>query len=98
VNANAANPHFEVPAADSAPVQHGDLLLLDLWAKERERGSIYADITWTVVVGDRVPEKHAAVFQVVRDARGRGHRLARDHFRRGQADPGLRARPRRARR
>jgi Xaa-Pro dipeptidase len=84
VNANAANPHFEVPAADSAPVQHGDLLLLDLWAKERERGSIYADITWTVVVGDRVPEKHAAVFQVVRDARDAAIAMARDHFHAGK--------------
>ncbi len=83
VNANAANPHFEVPETDSAPVRRGDLLLVDTWAKEKSPGSIYADITWTTFVGDRVPEEISSVFQIVRDARDAAIAKAREAFRSG---------------
>jgi len=69
VNAHSADPHFEVPVSGSASIKSGDLLLFDVWAKERAAGSIYADITWTAYVGEKVPEEMAAVFKVVREAR-----------------------------
>ncbi len=84
VNADAANPHFEVPAAGSAPVRRGDLLLVDMWAKESVPGSIYADITWTAVVGDRVPDEVERIFRLVRDARDAAVSRAREAFRSGQ--------------
>jgi len=83
VNAHAADPHFDVPATGSAPVRRGDLLLVDMWAKERQSGAIYADITWTAYVGDRVPEEMQAVFRVVRDARNAAIALAGERFRAG---------------
>ncbi len=83
VNADAANPHFEVPETGSAPVRRGDLLLVDLWAKERAPGAIYADITWTAFVGERVPREIASVFRVVRDARDAAVARARAAFRSG---------------
>lgn len=84
VNANAANPHFEVPDTGSAPVKKGDLLLVDMWAKEKAPGAIYADITWTAFVGERVPAEIDAVFCVVRDARDAAINRAREAFRNGQ--------------
>lgn len=83
VNAHAADPHFEVPESGSAPVGRGDLLLLDVWAKEAARGSIYADITWTTYIGETVPDEIARVFEVVRDARNRTAERARAAFRSG---------------
>ncbi|MBI4583327.1 MAG: aminopeptidase P family protein [Planctomycetes bacterium] len=69
VNEHSADPHFEVPAAGSAPVREGDLLLFDVWAKEKAPGSIYADITWCGFAGQAPPPEMARVFEVVRAAR-----------------------------
>ncbi len=68
-NAHSADPHFNTVAQDSAPIRRGDFVLLDLWAKEPGEDSIYADITWTGFVGDRVPDYHAEIFAIVRSAR-----------------------------
>ena len=83
VNEHAADPHFEVPERGSSPVRRGDLLLVDVWAKERGPGAIYADITWTAVVGDQVPDEVARVFGIVRDAREAAVSRARSSFRSG---------------
>jgi Xaa-Pro aminopeptidase len=45
------------------------LLLIDLWAKRAEAGSVYADITWTGYVGQTVPVKHREIFGLVRQGR-----------------------------
>ena len=67
---HSADPHFETPASGGAPLDEGTFVLIDLWAKEPT--GVYADITWTGFVGDAVPPRHAAVFEVVRAARDAG--------------------------
>jgi Xaa-Pro dipeptidase len=69
VNANAANPHFAPSAEHDAPVRRGDLVLLDLWAKEPGADSVYADLTWMAYAGERGPEEYARVFAIVAEAR-----------------------------
>lgn len=69
VNAHSADPHYGPSLEGSAPVQQGDLVLIDLWAKQPGPGSVYADITWTGFVGPSVPARHQEVFQIVRQAR-----------------------------
>jgi Xaa-Pro dipeptidase len=69
VNAHSADPHYGPSASGSAAIAEGDLVLIDLWAKRPEPGSVYADITWTGYVGPQVPAKHSEVFAVVREAR-----------------------------
>src|SRR5689334_14071622 len=46
VNAHSADPHYQPGPDHSSPVRRGDFLLIDLWAKEKAAGSVYADITW----------------------------------------------------
>ncbi len=84
VNENAAMPHFEVPETGSATVREGDLLLFDLWAKERGAGSIYADITWCGFVGKSPGEEMKTVFDVVRRAREAAFELCDESFRAGR--------------
>ncbi|HMD42012.1 MAG TPA: M24 family metallopeptidase [Candidatus Acidoferrum sp.] len=72
VNANASDPHYGPSREKSASINEGDLLLLDVWGKQRAAGSVYYDITWVGYLGRKVPEKYAKVFKVVRDARDRG--------------------------
>jgi Xaa-Pro dipeptidase len=67
-NANAANPHYEPTDAGFAPIRRGDFVLLDMWAKLDEAGSVYYDITWTGVCGEPSAEQHR-IFGIVRDAR-----------------------------
>ncbi len=69
VGAHSADPHYTPEVRDSAPIQRGDFLLIDLWAKEKDTESVYADITWTGFVGETVPAEHARIFEIVRHAR-----------------------------
>jgi Xaa-Pro aminopeptidase len=70
VNANAADPHYVPPATGSAPIQEGDLVLIDLWAKSGEfERAIYADMTWMAYVGTEVPNRYTKAFAAVVKAR-----------------------------
>ncbi|MFL5575898.1 MAG: M24 family metallopeptidase [Gemmatimonadaceae bacterium] len=67
VGPNAANPHYEPTAALSRPIAAGDVLLVDLWARERSGGP-YADQTWMASLG-APGDRARAVWGAVRDAR-----------------------------
>jgi Xaa-Pro aminopeptidase len=69
VNAHAADPHYSPPEKGSAAIRRGDLILIDLWAKDQAPGSMYGDITWTGFVGETIPARQAEVFAVVAAAR-----------------------------
>lgn len=75
VNANASDPHYGPTKERSAEIREGDLLLLDVWGKEKKPGSVYYDITWVGYLGKEVPEKFAKVFKVVREARDKAVEL-----------------------
>lgn len=92
---NAANPHY-APSADTPRlVVQGDVLLVDLWAREIG-GGVYADQTWMASLGapsDRV----VTVWEAVRDARDAALALLQERIasgtpvRGGEADDAARA-------
>ena len=69
IGPNAALPHYDVPQSGSSQIKRGDLLLIDIWAKVREEGAVYADITWMGQVSETVEERYAQVFSIVAAAR-----------------------------
>jgi Xaa-Pro aminopeptidase len=69
VNAHSADPHYAPTEGRTSPIRAGDFLLLDIWAKRPDPGSVYADITWTGFLGPAVPARHEEIFQVVRAGR-----------------------------
>jgi Xaa-Pro dipeptidase len=69
VNANSANPHYEPTQEIHSPLQKGDFVLLDLWAKKDKPRSVYADITWTGFIGATVPDEYEKIFQIVKGGR-----------------------------
>ncbi len=69
VNANAANPHYEPTEKINTPIEKGDFVLIDLWAKANDKEGVYSDITWTGYVGETVPDKYSKIFNIVREAR-----------------------------
>jgi len=92
---NAANPHY-APSADTPRlVQRGDVLLVDLWARETG-GGVYADQTWMASLGEPRAEV-VQVWEAVRDARDAALELltsriaAGEPVRGGEADDAARA-------
>lgn len=69
INEHSSDPHFEPTQEASSIIREGDWVLIDLWARLPGDDSVFADITWTAFVGDRVPEDHQKVFDAVTGAR-----------------------------
>ncbi len=69
VNGHAANPHYFPRPETDTPIRRGDLVLIDLWARQPHDDAIYGDITWVAYAGEAVPQRIQSVFEVVRDAR-----------------------------
>ena len=73
--ANAADPHYSPSADRKRLINRGEVLLIDLWA--REPGNVYADQTWMASLGDASPRAQE-VWEAVRDARDAAIALLRD--------------------
>lgn len=80
VNANSAAPHYGPTPEHHSPINKGDFVLIDLWAKLDKPNSVYADITWTSFVGERAPDEVVKVFNVVRDARDAATEFVKEAF------------------
>lgn len=84
VNGNSAMPHYEPTRERHSPINKGDFVLIDLWAKADRPDSVYADITWTSFVGQNVPDEVTKVFNVVRDARDAATDFVKEAFSAGR--------------
>ncbi len=69
VNANSAMPHYLPNATMHAPIKRGDFVLLDVWAKLKQPGAVYADLSWTGYVGETIPAEYERIFRIVSAAR-----------------------------
>ncbi len=76
VNAHSGNPHYAPTEEQSSPIQAGDFVLIDLWAKLDQPHSVYYDITWTASVGGPARSEIVNVFEIVSGARDRAAAFA----------------------
>ncbi len=81
VGPHSSDPHFETKRGpDDTPMEQGDFVLIDLWAKvDRPRG-VYSDYTRVGYIGEEVPQQYEDVFQVVASARDAAIAKVRDAF------------------
>jgi Xaa-Pro aminopeptidase len=84
VNEHPTNPHFEPTPENSYVVKKGDTVLIDLWAKKKEPGSIFYDITWCGYIGSEPPAKYVEMFDIVLDARNTALNFVRQKFASGE--------------
>ena len=84
INQNAASPHYQPNAEKFSPIKRGDFLLLDVWAKLKDPGAVYADQTWTGYVGEEPTDEHVKIFTIVRDARDAAIEFVRDSIKAGR--------------
>lgn len=73
---NAANPHYEPTAESPRIIRPGEVVLIDLWAKEGDTG-VYADQTWMASIG-KPSEQASEIWKAVRDARDAAIDLVRN--------------------
>jgi Xaa-Pro dipeptidase len=94
IGPNAANPHYEPTTLSSATINRGDILLVDLWA--REKNGVFADQTWMGSLG-APSERDNKVWLAVRDARDAAIAILRERIggrksvRGGEVDDAARA-------
>ena len=69
IGKNASNPHYGPTEEKHSPIEMGDLVLIDMWAKYQDEEAPYADITWMGYVGKEVPQKYQERFSIVKAAR-----------------------------
>ncbi|MFQ5633388.1 MAG: M24 family metallopeptidase, partial [bacterium] len=84
VNGNASNPHYAPTKDTFSPIEKGDCILIDLWAKEDVPNSIYGDITWVGFAGKNPPAEYAKIFEIDRDARDKAVTFLRESHAQGK--------------
>lgn len=84
VNENASNPHYEPSDGVTRPIRRGDFVLIDMWAKLDQPGSVYYDITWTGYCGPDPRPEIRKVFEIVSGARDRAIERVQEAVRAGQ--------------
>ena len=84
VNSHSGDPHFEPRADRSEHMAEGDFVLLDIWAKTKDRDACYYDITWTGFIGNNPSDRQREVFAIVRDARKLGCETVQKAFAAGR--------------
>jgi Xaa-Pro dipeptidase len=87
-NAHCSNPHYMPTPENQTPIQRGDVVMLDFWARLDRPNAVYADHTWMAFAGDRIPARLADVFGIVATARDRAIDFVRDAVDRGQTIQG----------
>jgi len=82
VEANAGNPHYEPTASVRAPIKKGQLVLIDMWAKEKSTDGVYGDITWMAFAGtkDEIPERYRRIFETLVEARDTAVAYLKEHI------------------
>jgi len=78
VNANASNPHYDPKADACSEIRRGDKVLIDMWGKLDQPGTVYYDITWVGYCGDAAPGDMQRVFDVVKGGRDRAIQRVKD--------------------
>jgi Xaa-Pro dipeptidase len=91
VNENTSNPHYSPPEFNSASIQPGDFILIDLWCKKKSPGSVYADITRVAVAASQPTAQQKEIFNIVKDARDAATHFIKENYAKGNHIQGWQA-------
>ena len=65
---NSGNPHYDFSGC-GREIQHGDIIQLDLWARENSPTAMYADISWAGIFDAMAGPKEEKIFGDLAEAR-----------------------------
>lgn len=81
VGPNSASPHYEPVAGESAAMEPGEVLLIDLWGRVADDpDAVFADQTWMGVLGGKGPPGFDEAWSAVRAARDGAVEFIRDRL------------------
>ena len=89
VNENSSDPHYEPSAKSSRSIRRGDWVLVDMWAKQKQPGAVYYDITWVGIAGAEPSAEQQKVFETLRAARDAAVQFVADAVQRGETIRGF---------
>lgn len=69
VNAHSSDSHYEPIEGNSTLIREDDFVLIDIWGRVDQPGSVFYDITWTGVVNRSPTAIEQKIFTIVRNAR-----------------------------
>jgi Xaa-Pro aminopeptidase len=84
VNEHAGDPHYVTRVEGGKACAEGDLVLIDLWAKEKQPAAVFADVTWVGYAGESAPPRIGEVFDLVLQARDLGLETVREKHSSGE--------------
>jgi len=88
INEHSGQVHYSPNEKNALPIQKGDFVLIDLWARKSHPKATYVDITWTAYAGESVPERYRRIFDIVIEARDSGIQLLKERWASGDAIAG----------
>jgi Xaa-Pro aminopeptidase len=68
-NSSASNPHYCPKKNKSKKLKQNTLIKFDIWARLNEPKAVYADITWMLFLGNKIPNKMRKAYDVVINVR-----------------------------
>lgn len=86
-NESAASPHY-FPKKDSKKLTPNTLILIDIWARLKERNSPFSDITWMAYYGKEIPDEIKQVWNIVKNARDFSIKFIQDEIKNGNYPTG----------
>lgn len=84
VGPHSGDPHYAPTPTSDTPIQRGDFVLIDLWAKLDQPRAVYSDLTRVGFVGDTVPARYNEIFAIVARARDAAIAKVRSAFAAGE--------------
>lgn len=88
-NENSADPHYMPHKKTSKTLKRGDIVMLDIFAKQKIAGSIYADMTNMAFAGDTPPAKFLEIFDLVKKAQNDALTFLKTRFQRHEIVKGF---------
>lgn len=68
-NESASSPHYYPKSENPKNLQPNTLILIDIWARLKQRQAPFSDITWIAYYGKEIPEEIQKVWNIVKNAR-----------------------------
>lgn len=83
IDENTADPHYQPQKNRDKKAKKGSLILIDLWCKSKDPGSIFADITRMATLDSCIEPEIAKVYQIVREAQRKAVQLIEQKMSKG---------------
>lgn len=84
---HAGDPHYDFDG-QGALIAPDQIIQLDLWAKEKDPDSIYADISWLIYYGTDIPQEIETAFNDLIAARERALEFIHEKLEQGERPAG----------